>query len=407
MKKYASTGRQLVSWSILSSEFGQDAILCIDKGIVRILRILIGTRGLWDSTYYTALYDSGYDVPNASQMGVIREYISTFLKDTNDMNCSDFVASLDGIRDAILGTPSCCGSVGGAGGSDIPESATDTGQTGFHSGPVPDGFTTWNEYDAYKCGYSTLLVDNLIADLAWLKVGIGLFVPTYSVATTILLTTLVTPIPFDDILAIGGLIVALLISGIFTTQLVATYNETLAARDDLINTLNCADNATAARTDIFALLDTTLAARSAVVRYMVKFWFPAYLVNDLFEENPIQRAKGLPAGTCECGVCLPITTTGTYTGGITWDTAFWVPATDPPGKEVIGFAFWVDGVKCEVTIDSIIPTNINPNGGSSYQLYDDVGTLIYNSSTPPVSVAGVHGVVIQSTTVGSADVAWT
>lgn len=133
-----------------------------------------------------------------------------------DLNTSlELIASrLECVCNAVLGGSAARGS-GGSGTFAAPEASFVDNGTDF-----PDGYTDRAEYDTSKCDLSQFVIDRFLGDLAKLR-QINVAGQAAQTLSTILVVTLVTPIPFDDILALLSPILALAALGInvFVTAL--------------------------------------------------------------------------------------------------------------------------------------------------------------------------------------------
>jgi len=155
--------RQIIDFSGVVSDLGANGIYCIDNGVMRILRYLVGTRGLWRSTYSIAGLADGYLCPDASEFLPVERAIAEFLGET-DMSC-DLVGALNEIRDAIKGKS--CGS------SPSETAMSSSGRWGSgtnYQRPISFGgegdlFATEGEFNASLCMKANWLIDGLIASI--------------------------------------------------------------------------------------------------------------------------------------------------------------------------------------------------------------------------------------------------
>ena len=294
-----SRKRTLVSYNNLVDKFGQDTFICVDKSLIPIIRALLRTRGLYPSTYYTAIDPNFYTIPDSDQMGLIEDAVANFLEETSDMGtCDDLITVLNNISINLASQATCCG--GSAGQSQPPANQTGIGYPGQHTGDPPDGFASWVEYDTYKCDLATQIADNIAKDLAWIAgtSAVAAWIP-------VLVATLVTPVPFDDIASIAGLLLAISVDAAVATVFGTALIEYNAVKSDVVCALYYAQNAGQSKSQaddvINSNITNSLAARA--ITTMLGY----YTINDLYSNNQALRDIGLPTGDCSsCG--LQITT---------------------------------------------------------------------------------------------------
>lgn len=156
-KRHYSDKRQIIDYSQVIAHLNENTIVCVDLGVLRIIRKLLAERGLWRSTYAKAYYDIDYEIPTKAEFDVVETAIAEFLNETGgDMSiCEDLVTALSNLGSGGSGGGSCgCGSrfpssTPGQGGG-----ATDqTDVEGETVGLTPP--STWGgteeEYADYKC----------------------------------------------------------------------------------------------------------------------------------------------------------------------------------------------------------------------------------------------------------------
>lgn len=162
------------------------------------------------------------------------------------MSCEDgnqFLVGLQAVADAIrYGAEKSCAcsdggtGSGGSGGQSQPANPTDIiNQTG----PIPGDFDTWSEYLDYKCAQATRIVDDAIADVSIMGT-LALLGATAGEIALALAPLLLTPVPFDEIIALAGILVLVVTSAeaILTDALAAIQ----AMREDLICQLYVSSN---------------------------------------------------------------------------------------------------------------------------------------------------------------------
>jgi hypothetical protein len=200
--------RQIVNMSLVKPEdYTERILLCVPKFAWDVARAYLSVQARWRSTYAMAYHENYYETPNDAEFDIIDASIADFLSE-EDMSCDleavmqDIVAELK-----LLVAKECgvaCGGSGGAGVGEAPDNPyIDDGET-----PPPD-FPTYNEYEAWKCAMSKFIIDQLMADLQYLK---GLAVT--EITTTLLAAALMTPIPFDDIGVMVGALITLIVEAV-------------------------------------------------------------------------------------------------------------------------------------------------------------------------------------------------
>lgn len=160
-RKIASQSRTIVDYNSVIANIHDYGIYCINSGVMQILRQLVGTRGLFKSTYTLGnVDDNTYIVPDDEQFQAVSRIIAEFLGE-KDMSCN-ILAGLDNIADKIaqLSTGGNCGvsQIGGRYGSQSPLS----NPTSFGG----DGeFSSQEAFNAQKCFVATTIVNALFSDI--------------------------------------------------------------------------------------------------------------------------------------------------------------------------------------------------------------------------------------------------
>jgi len=195
--------RQVIDMSLVGeSDYGDKVLVCVPKFAWDVARAFLSDQGLWRTTYSMEYHDSYYETPSSEEFDLIDASISDFLKG-DDMSC-DLVEAMEGLEKQLarLVAKSCCGPAGGgsggAGATEGPASEfEDDGET------PPEEFETYSEWQAWKCGVAKLIYDEMTNDLDYVK-GIAVS----EISAIVLSAVLLTPIPFDDIAVLVGVIIA-------------------------------------------------------------------------------------------------------------------------------------------------------------------------------------------------------
>lgn len=404
--------RVLIDYNTFLAAKGSYGLVCVDYGLLGAIRVLLRTYGLRRANWVTAYSEAGYTDVTDAEMDIIDAAIGEFMEETNDMStCNDFVSALQDIANAIASQQGCGCGAGGAGSTDPPPSTEQPGQPGNPGGgdSVPEGFASYAEYNAYKCDVAEWIVQQVETDLLWWGSA-----SWTTLALTAFIAAMVTPIPGDEVVILLGWLVSLAIQGVATAGVVAMQDAVDNNRDDFVCALYSGGNAEESKTQVDSVIDSaidgeTSALYAPLLKSILETMFNQDNINRLYDKW-VEKIPTLPTGTCDCGICAPVTVVGTDNEDGTWNTVFYAPAVDPPGQNVISITFKADGANCDVDAVVITPTNINPNSGGTfkgYQLYDISDTLIYNSDSVPPSTDAVHRIVIQSGTAGSAAISYT
>ena len=128
----------------------------------------------------------------------------------------------------LTASAGCCENQGsaGAGESDPPPMETPGSEGSPAIDPPPDGFSSWEEFFTQKCAIATDIVKQLERDLGSMSIINFGSISLTGLASLITLV-IATPIPFDDIIAIAGLLAAVAAEIILTTALdIVNTNET-------------------------------------------------------------------------------------------------------------------------------------------------------------------------------------
>jgi hypothetical protein len=119
----------------------------------------------------------------------------------------------------LTANAACCDNQGsgGAGASDPPFSPNDGGGDP-ETDPPPEGFESWEEFYHDKCAISWHILENLRHDLGEMAImNIGNM--SLSGFGAIIAISFATPIPFDDIIAIAGLLLTIAYEIVLATAL--------------------------------------------------------------------------------------------------------------------------------------------------------------------------------------------
>ena len=388
-RKYPRSGRRsIIDYANVISRSGEYAILCVNRGIVDIARVFLSQRGMWATSYSVAYHDDGYDVPTDVQLAVVEELISEFLEDTAQMDCSDFLASLDAIGTAIEALRSGSGGCGCGSSGSGAEEETATSETvdppGTPGGSYPAGFSTIGQYETYKCAVATWVVDGL-ATQASIWAGVDLTAATLAVFVGLM----ILPVPGSRLIALLAAVLALtgLGAGVLTDLISAINNN----RDDLICSLFEAEDVSGAQSAFETAMDASIDGESADVvwRFAVKQVYKLLVSNDIYNKLFIKDAY-TDFGTGDCSSC-----TQTPIGTIVWGDpdddieglgTFQIDAVPGSGwgctdPYIISIS-WNQDVDIDLSLVSGSPQDCNSNG--IYKIWDGpnfTGSVVMNGNT--------------------------
>lgn len=280
--------------STVEADYTDQVLLCMPKVVWQIARSLIRGYGLRPINYAVAYGMAGYEMPDEATFDKLDDAISQFLgEDDMCTNLSDGLADIVSAIDALTATQaSCCeGGSFGAGPTGGPlDTFLDDGSTTY-----PAGFNNRAEYEVAKCIAANAIIGSFRADMLWVQAGnIASFVGT------ILVAALFTPIPFDDILALAGFLVAALLQGILfdAAQEIIDYID--ANAEMLVCILYSSDTAQAAETQ---LEDTFTANLGVVADGLVQYWINADSLNSLFQKSNQVQSSGTTMNI-DCDDCV-------------------------------------------------------------------------------------------------------
>jgi hypothetical protein len=305
--------RQIINIELVdSSEYEERIILCIPHFAWRVARAYLSEQAQWESTYAAEYFDNGYITPDQETLDQIFSSIDEALS-VDDMSC-DLTAAIAELGQAIIGqlgddnndliaaiadlaakTGSCgsCGS-GGAGSTEAPPvDFEDNGEN------YPESFTDRTEYDEFKCKVAGLIIDYLLTDLRWFQ-----NTDATAIVAAVLVTTLLTPVPGDEIVAMVGGIAVMVAEGILDTVLDNIITQLEDDKDDLV----C---------QLYYAIDTSTA--SAVLKNWAESvldWaenhFLGWLIND-DAMNWLFSRPNLLLPDRDCSECFPPCEDGRFT----------------------------------------------------------------------------------------------
>lgn len=291
----------------------------------------------------------------------------------------------------------CCSSggagSGGAGTTAPPLNPNDEGNPA--TDPPPDGFESWGQFFANKCAVATDIVTTLAADVNRMS-NINIAITVVSGLLPVLIPILLTPVPFDDIVAIAGLIAIL--AGLGVSEMGNIHEILTDNLSDFTCALYNATSAGQAEADFEALFNQLWDdggypavygfAAKGVVAYMVG---PS-VVNRLFT---LETGRTLPEG--DCSGCVECGQTWEWESGedqLAWEiadesnvSAVVISAIDPPCISVRATVTGSPGLFDWKTTEFDGPMLINPTSTLNSHSYLGSATTFYQY----IRLAGSEG----------------
>ena len=284
-----STTRVLISLSEFLAENGDYTFLCVDKGVLGAIRMLIRSYGMRRANWVEAYTDIGYETPSEANWDIIDAKISEFLEETNMTTCSDLIDAINRLADSnCFG---CGPGSGGAGGS--PAGANPFDDTGWD---VPVGFSGLPEYKLYKCKAANLAFDKVKSDMTYLLGG-----TITTITATILVGTLLSPIPFDEVFGLAAFLVGLLLQAVLASTASGIITELNTYQEEFVCAIYSASDAEAALLALEAWASGT-ASFTATEAAMFNYWLTIEAVNPAFEKNGIVESQ-TPVSSIDCLDC--------------------------------------------------------------------------------------------------------
>lgn len=278
---------------------GNSTVICVDNGVLNIIRIFLESYGKRRVNYYTSLTTAGYFTPTDEEFDIIEDLVDGFLGDTN-VNCNDFLNALQNISISIQNSAGagCCtpGSSGlnGSGSSAQPaNSFSDTGSN------FPDGFSDRAEWLDHRCGYIVYMLANVYSDLdrATVVAAVGM---TISGLLTALGFALLTPIPFDDLIVLGTVIITALATIGLLSNAVAQA-QSVVESEELKCVLFLADNAAEAAMNAAEEVNSQTESLLEPLRQITRDILRSFLTMDVM--NPMFTNDGRNYVPEDCSMC--------------------------------------------------------------------------------------------------------
>ncbi|HEU0068375.1 MAG TPA: hypothetical protein VFQ26_03840, partial [Nitrospiraceae bacterium] len=232
---------------------------------------------------------------------------------------------LEGILAALQnianGSGDCgCGSgSGGAGSAPVPIDPwlPTEGQ------PYPPEFESQEEFNGYKCFAAAKTVEQLIEDIQTIS-AIQLVGLTIATMAPLIVASILTPVPFDDVLTVAATI---LIGGLELTALYQFSSDIFDVKDDLICELFNTSNAEDAFDTLIAYLNdvNNSASYSSLLKLAVAEFIDAFvqpdLTNRIYQERSTWQLEHDCSGcfgliwSINTLICTPTQVSGVFNNG--------------------------------------------------------------------------------------------
>lgn len=322
-----SNARQLIDYNRFMELTGNKIFICLDKGVIEIAKYLLNSRGSWRTTYVKEYVGTiGYTMPTEAEF---RNVINAITEANIDMaSCEDIVTALGGIQAAIeAGGAGGCGCVG-EGGTDVTDvndgASEDVPQPG---GTLPPGFSTFSEFDTYRCKAAWSVFRNYVGTLRnWAGLSGLVGGLTLAVITGLLLLT-VPPAGLMLILAAMGILVGVDIGLLSTLSAIADGLEadednivcniySAATTEDAVTALRSAANDVIAGLSLGALESTFQQITSNLISNdaMAVLTTKDATINALPEED-CSECEGFAVWSRNATICDSTLVSGTFQDG--------------------------------------------------------------------------------------------
>ncbi len=280
------------------TDYDENVLLCVPRAAWLISRTFLKGYGLRRTNYAAGYQQGGYETPDDVQFDKIDDAISAYLG-ADDM-CDGITAGLAGIQTAIenltIAQASCCdGGSNGAGFADGPPAPfVDDGFSTY-----PPGFDDRAAYLAAKCKAANAVAGGWVKDLNWV-----LGTSIVGMLASAMVVAFFTPIPFDDLLVLAGVLVGLLIQGLMTSTVTTLRDFIVTNDEDIVCLLYSQLNAQDALDNVLAYFDSFFNGMMEyqIIRYLVNF----DSMNSLLELNPTLQDSDITMGvSCDGCAGLP------------------------------------------------------------------------------------------------------
>jgi len=282
----------------------KEVLVCLPLWGWYVARSFLQDYGLRRTSYSMDSKPGLYLIPNDVEFDIISDRIAQSVG--GDIMCvEELVQAIESISTAIqVSSDSGCGcGAGSAGAGSTPESETPNVDNGVDD-PTGDLYPSYEAYRTVKCSVAQGLVDSLLQDMVYIQSA-----TLASWVTSIMTLAFVTPIPFDDIIAIFGIGLTYVIAGTMAGFAASIHSDITANRDEVVCALLNSPDVGQAREDA---LD--VSGLGSLEEQFVAYWFSNDTLNRLFLK--VSEVGGTDSCDCDDG-CFCFT--NFYYGSVSGD----------------------------------------------------------------------------------------
>ncbi len=283
----------------------KQVLVCLPLWAWYVARSFLVDYGARKTSYSTDYRVGLYRLPDDAEFDIISERISSAIG--GDIMCvQELVEAIEGISLSIqqsseAGCDGCGTGSGGSGGTQPPPSS-------YEDDGVNPPAGNYDDYDAYKatkCSIAGDIIDKILKDLQWIIAA-----DIVSLTATAMAIALITPIPFDDLLAFAGFLVGLFLQGV----IVATANAVSVAITANRQALVCDVYEAANENDAEANFEATLGL-SGINGTMASYFITPSSFNSMFEFSAPGTGTD-DCSSCDDDFCAVTVLTGSEAGGV-------------------------------------------------------------------------------------------
>ncbi len=247
-------------------------VVCVPSLGWSVARSLLEAYGKREVQFASEYEDTYYKNLSVSDWDEVQNIISETLG-ACAMSCTDIIEAIGDVAIAIAQNACVSGGASGAGGtSDPPDPFIDDGSN------FPPPFDDRPEYIAWKCKRANIIVSGLQTDMQFLE-----DTSIVSMVAPFLVAALITPIPFDDIATIVGLVGLWFLEATLDAYLAELIAFLDSEQNDLICSLYEAESAAGARDDFLSLAGSLSFPAQTLLAFFVSFTN----TNSLFVESGV------------------------------------------------------------------------------------------------------------------------
>lgn len=270
-----------------------------------------------------------------SAQNVIREtfdnnlHLEEVIMSCNDTGLADIAQALILLAQAQQRS-GCCESVGSGGEGQTAPPFNPEQQGNPDTDPPPEGFEDWEDFFNQKCAVAWNIVEQLETDMGNMII-INLTGSTLSGLGSLIAITIVTPIPFDDIIAIAAFLLS-----VGSTIVISTALDIINSNEEVLACALYNGNSATSSRDLFmsefnALVDSGVS--DPIENFAVK-QFTAYMIGSPVTNRLYEKDLTKVWGDRDCSAC-------TDECNLTWDfadgtTQGWSATTVDPGCMALG-----------------------------------------------------------------------